>query len=59
LEEGKQKSTEMRKNLTELPGSKNIDHSLSGRLQIRSSSSPLLVYCKGKKKKKKRSVSNG
>jgi hypothetical protein len=60
LEEGKQKFTEMRKHLMELLGSKNIDHSSSGRLQIRSSSSPLLVYCKEKKKKKeKRSVSNG
>jgi hypothetical protein len=57
LEEGKQKSIEMRKHLMELSGFKNIDHLSSGRLQIRSSSSPLLVYCKGKKKK--RSVSNG
>jgi hypothetical protein len=46
------KNPEMRKHFTELSGSKNIDHSSSGKLQMRSSSSPLLVYCKGKKKKK-------
>jgi hypothetical protein len=34
LEEGKQKSTEMRKHLMELSGSKNINHSSSGRLHV-------------------------